>query len=168
MVSCFNVPSIHPGSHVHVGVNTGTRFSYKFMCIDNVFIRHLILGVYVLGLRVRTCAILELYRYFPQKIFADLQPLFVIFLFIGASNSCCHRKLLLTAWEGKPIEAETLDVVCDHYADDLDRNHLASQLGTMENLNENIGAKDIYPEAVRNKVLQIIQTIAKNLSLIHI
>lgn len=92
MVSCFNVPSIHPGSHVHVGVNTGTRFSYKFMCIDNVFIRHLILGVYVLGLRVRTCAILELYRYFPQKIFADLQPLFVIFLFIGASNSCCHRK----------------------------------------------------------------------------
>ena len=32
----------------------------------------------------------------------------------------------------------------------------------MENLNENFVAKNIYPEADLNKVLQITQTIAKN------
>lgn len=63
--------------------------------------------------------------------------------------------LFTTAWEGKPNAAATLDVICDHFEEDFD------QLRTMENLNENIDVKDVFPQADLNKVAQIIQKIAK-------
>ena len=46
------------------------------------------------------------------------------------------ERLFSSAWSGAVISQDDLEIVCQHFGADLDRNRLACQLSTLENMRE--------------------------------